>query len=204
MEISVRLKLPKLLFSSFSIDQIESLTFLGKIKKCRNLDEFGPKWHISPSVPVWHITMKMNFYYTVGIQKQCRSEIHTPDFEWSKRGWVANGPELEWDLKSRAHTFEIGTNGCHFGKNHLKSWQKRLDFEWLGLEPWLKPDPQKVRILNGWILDPRLNGLDYIQILIFCLVIEYSVFRRPFENRIEKSKIASQASLIQFSHGWTI
>ena len=79
--------------------------------------------------------MKMNFYYTVGIQKQCGSEIHTPDFEWSKRGWVANGPEFEWDLKSGAHTYEIGTNGCHFGKNHLKSRQKCLDFEWLGLQP---------------------------------------------------------------------
>ena len=26
--------------------------------------------------------------------------------------------------------FEILTNGCHFSKNHLKSTQKCLDFEW--------------------------------------------------------------------------
>ena len=29
-----------------------------------------------------------------------------------------------------AQLFEIRTNGSHFVKNHLKSWQKRQDFEW--------------------------------------------------------------------------
>ena len=29
------------------------------------------------------------------------SEISTSlDFEWSERGWVANDPDFEWDLKS--------------------------------------------------------------------------------------------------------
>ena len=30
------------------------------------------------------------------------SEIRTSlDFKWSKKGWVANGLDFEWDLKSR-------------------------------------------------------------------------------------------------------
>ena len=45
---------------------------------------------------------------------QWGSEIWTSrDFELSKRVWVANGPDLEWDLKLNVS-----------------------DFEWLGL--WLK------------------------------------------------------------------
>ena len=32
---------------------------------------------------------------------QWESELRTSlDFEWSKRGWVVNGPYFEWDLKS--------------------------------------------------------------------------------------------------------
>ena len=33
---------------------------------------------------------------------QRRSEIWTSLDEWSKRGWVANGPDFQWDLKSRS------------------------------------------------------------------------------------------------------
>ena len=61
---------------------------------------------------------------------QWGSEIRTRlDFEWSKRGWVPNGPDFEWDLKSRNSTIGIRTDGDHFVKNHLKSGQKFLDFE---------------------------------------------------------------------------
>ena len=36
---------------------------------------------------------------------QWGSEIWTSlDFEWSKRGWVANGPNFKWDLKSGSPT----------------------------------------------------------------------------------------------------
>ena len=36
---------------------------------------------------------------------QWRSEIRTSlDFEWSKRGWVANVLDFEWDLKSGSLT----------------------------------------------------------------------------------------------------
>ena len=36
---------------------------------------------------------------------QWGSEIWTSlDCEWSKRGWVANGLNFEWDLKSRSPT----------------------------------------------------------------------------------------------------
>ena len=41
------------------------------------------------------------------------SEIWTSlDFEWSKKGWVVNGLDFNWDLK--AQPFENQTNGCHF------------------------------------------------------------------------------------------
>ena len=36
------------------------------------------------------------------------------DFEWSKRGWVVNGPDLECDVTREAQSFEIWTNDCHF------------------------------------------------------------------------------------------
>ena len=43
-----------------------------------------------------------------------RYEIQTSlDFEWSKRGWVANGPDFQWDLKSGSPTIS--------NPNHLKS-----------------------------------------------------------------------------------
>ena len=36
---------------------------------------------------------------------QCRSEIQTTlDFKWSKKGWVANGQDFEWDWKSGSPT----------------------------------------------------------------------------------------------------
>ena len=35
---------------------------------------------------------------------QWGSEIWTSlDFEWSKKGWVADGPDFEWDLKSGSY-----------------------------------------------------------------------------------------------------
>ena len=38
-------------------------------------------------------------------QVQWGSEIRPSlDFEWSKRGWVANGLDFEWDLKSGSPT----------------------------------------------------------------------------------------------------
>ena len=69
------------------------------------------------------------------IKLSLHSEIQTsPDFEWSKRGWFANGSDFEWDLKFRspAQPSEILTNGHHFANSHLKSGQKCSDFKWLG------------------------------------------------------------------------
>ena len=38
-------------------------------------------------------------------EAHCGSEIQTSlDFEWSKRGWVANGPDFKWDLKTKSPT----------------------------------------------------------------------------------------------------
>ena len=42
------------------------------------------------------------------IELQWGSEIWTSlDFNSSKRGWVANGPNLEWDLKSQRPTSSL-------------------------------------------------------------------------------------------------
>ena len=43
-----------------------------------------------------------------GCPIQWGSEIQTClDFEWLKRGWVANGPDFEWDLKSNGQMAAI-------------------------------------------------------------------------------------------------
>ena len=51
------------------------------------------------------------------------------DIELSKRGWVTNGPDFEWDLKSGSQPFKIWTKRRHFVKNYLKSGQKCPNFE---------------------------------------------------------------------------
>ena len=48
------------------------------------------------------------------------------DFKWSKRGWVANGRDFEWDLKL------VQMDTTYSVKNHLKSCRKCLGFEWSG------------------------------------------------------------------------
>ena len=66
------------------------------------------------------------------IQIQWGSEIRTRlDFEWSKRGWVANGRDFEWDLKS-------GQMGAIFFKtiwnpDKIVQISNGPVFEWLGL-----------------------------------------------------------------------
>ena len=43
--------------------------------------------------------------HTWNFEIEWGSEFKTsPDFEWLKRGWVANGPDFEWDQKSGSPT----------------------------------------------------------------------------------------------------
>ena len=66
------------------------------------------------------------------IQIQWGSEIGTQsDFEWFKGGWFENGLISKgiWNLEARP--LEIQKDGCHFVNYHLKSGEKRPDFEWL-------------------------------------------------------------------------
>ena len=61
-----------------------------------------------------------------------RSEIRPSlDSKWSKRGWVANGLDFEWNLKSRSD-LKSGQMAAILSKNHLNSRQKLPDFEWSG------------------------------------------------------------------------
>ena len=79
------------------------------------------------SKPTSHILLALQFV-------QWGSKIQTSlDFKWAKRGRIANGPDFEWDLKTRSTTIEIGTNDHHFVKKHWKFGQKCPDFEWLRL-----------------------------------------------------------------------
>ena len=49
--------------------------------------------------------MSYNSLTTLSLGIQWGSEIRPSlDFEWSKTGWVANGLDFEWDLKSGSPT----------------------------------------------------------------------------------------------------
>ena len=117
--------------------------------------------------------------YHVTIQNRTFSQI----FEWRPKSgifkfhWVANGLDFEWYLKYKNQPFEIQTNGCYFVKNHLKSRQKRHDFEWSGF--WMvgiiviaitKGQPFEIRSSNSSdfkcfrILNHRISDHSCIQI----------------------------------------
>ena len=53
----------------------------------------------------WVRDKEINFQKTFVLEVQWGSEIQTSlDFEWLKRGWIANGPDFEWNLKSMSPT----------------------------------------------------------------------------------------------------
>ena len=54
--------------------------------------------------------------------------------KWAKQGWVANGPDFEWDLKYGSPTIWNPYKWPPFcqRQNQLKSGQKCSDFEWSG------------------------------------------------------------------------
>ena len=94
---------------------------------------------------------------------QWGSEIRPSlDFEWSKRGWVANSPDFKWDLKSGSSTiwnpdkyppfsqkpFEILTKTSVF-------WMVLFSTGWDYSYGYLKSELQKVGISNRQILDPH-------------------------------------------------
>ena len=71
------------------------------------------------TLQTWHFTYRM---HTVG--------IWNPDyFEWSKRGWFANGLDFKWDLKSGSPTIwnpdkslERRTLNCAVDSNMCGFW----------------------------------------------------------------------------------
>ena len=80
------------------------------------------------------------------------SEIWTSlDFEWSKRGWVANGPYFKCDLKSGSPTIWNPDKCLHFvkkKKKKLKSGHKRLDFKWSSFQMVGTEDLQNVNLFS--------------------------------------------------------
>ena len=74
------------------------------------------------------------------IQIQWGSEIWT-SFKCSKKGWLANGPDFEWNLASGSSTIcNLDKVATHFFKNHLK-FGKKCVFELLGLQLKLYQGP---------------------------------------------------------------
>ena len=113
-----------------------------------------------PPTPCFYV--KLFLYTPQSIILQWGSEIQPIlDFEWSKRGWVANGLDFKWHLK-------ILTIYRHFVKNHLKSGQISLECEC----PYhLKTGPFEIRlksqdfkcfwISNGQISDPHCISIGH-------------------------------------------
>ena len=55
----------------------------------------------SPQVNPFYFKLFLSFSWDIFLYLQWGSEIRTSlDFECSKRGWVSNGPDFEWDLIS--------------------------------------------------------------------------------------------------------
>ena len=112
---------------------------------------------------------------------QGEAEIWTSlEFEWSKRGLVANGPDFKWDLKSISPTiwnpekwpsfcqkiFEIRTKMFRFWMVQFsnvgtiaKAWPiESRPFE---IRPSKISDCKCFQISNGRISDPRWTTINY-------------------------------------------
>ena len=65
------------------------------------------KWSVL-QIPLYNLNIfyaKFPTKHQISNAVQWGSEIWISlDFEWSKRSWVTNGTDLEWDLKSRSPT----------------------------------------------------------------------------------------------------
>ena len=60
---------------------------------------------------------------------QWGSEIWTSlDLEWSKKGWVADGPDFEWDLKSGSPTILNPDKRLPFCQKPFENWTKMSGF----------------------------------------------------------------------------
>ena len=121
---------------------------------------------------------------------QWGSEIRTGrDFEWSKRGRVANGVDFEQNLKSGSPTNQNLDSSRHFVKNHLKSGQKCPHFEWSGFQmvgtiaiaiAKAQPDHLKSNLQKVWI--SNVSGFQLVGFQI--LTVSNG---RPFQIRPQKS-----------------
>ena len=118
------------------------------------------------------------------------------DFEWSKRGWITNGLDFEWDLKSGSQIIwnpDKCLPFCHI--KHLKSRQKYHDLEWSGfwmvgtiaiamvkarpfeIWPTINPNFNCFWIFNGLISDLHSRAM---QLKSYQNPITFSVFDRVF------------------------
>ena len=108
-------------------------------KRC----ESGSGWGIKPGTPSVNSMLTVIVLHTLGIL--------ILDLRWKKRGWVANGPDFEWDQIHESPTIWNPGKWVPFCQKHLKFRQKCSFFNWVGPEPMLdnlKSDLQKVEILS--------------------------------------------------------
>ena len=54
------------------------------------------------------------------------------DFEWSERGWVANGMDFEWGLKSGSPTILNPKKWPPFCQKTFEIWTKTSGFRMVG------------------------------------------------------------------------
>ena len=74
--------------------------------------------------------LKWNLVKLITLGSEIRSSL---DLEWSKRGWVANGPDFKWDLKSQSPTTIWNPDKCSpFCQKLSGFWMVRF-FKWLEL-----------------------------------------------------------------------
>ena len=129
----------------------------------------------------------------MGLCIQCKS-----DLVWISNGQKEVGLQMVqisngiWNLE--AQPFEICTYGRHFVKNHLKSGQKHLDFEWSSL--WMvdtiaiaiaKAPPYETRTIcnrtfkmSGFQMFQDFKKLDFLIPTVYFIRIRISVLQQSF------------------------
>ena len=82
---------------------------------------------------------------------QWGSEIWTSlDFKWSKRGWVANGLDFKWDLKSGSSAIWSLDKWAPFCQKPFEIWAKMSGFRMVGTIAKTKTRPFENRTIWNW------------------------------------------------------
>ena len=89
------------------------------------------------------------------------------DFEWSKRGWVANGLDFKWDLKSRSPTVWNPDKGPPFCPKSFEIRTKTFGF-------WMFRDFKWLDFRSPLYFIAKLTSQRLIKIAIWWILPQYS------------------------------